>query len=221
MTYDFELTEKVKKFCEKIGVDVLGLADPNLFDRFPKYNRPEFYLKESQTVIIIGMHLYDLVLDAWTRDPEFNKNFQFVDTILEKLLYQIKDFLEKRGYDSELISYKPGLYLKDAAALAGIGPIGRNNLIITEQFGSQVRLRALTTTAPLKCGTPILESKYCENCNKCIEACPAQAFRDGKYNKNTCYAYQISHLRTLSDYTSIWCNVCIESCPAGKNLQLD
>jgi len=36
-----------------------------------------------------------------------------------------------------------GIYLKDAAVLAGLGTIGRNNLLITPEFGPRVRLRAL------------------------------------------------------------------------------
>lgn len=218
MIRDLKLTEKIKKYCKKIGIDLIGFADPKLFDRFPSYNRPEYYLKKSQTAIIIGMYLHDVILDAWNRDPKSNKSFQFADLILQNYCRQIKNFLFKRGYDSKIIPYSPGLYLKDSAALAGIGCIGKNNLLITEQFGPQIRLRALITIAALKCGTPILESKFCLNCNKCIEACPAQAFSNGKYNKDKCYTYQISHLRKLSKFTSIWCNLCINSCPIGKKI---
>ncbi|GAH29404.1 unnamed protein product, partial [marine sediment metagenome] len=68
MSTNDRLTEKVKKFSKKIGVDVIGMADPKLFDRFEKGNRPEHMFKESQTVIVIGMHLYDIILDAWSKD---------------------------------------------------------------------------------------------------------------------------------------------------------
>ena len=217
MERDYILTEKVKKFCRNNGVDFVGFADPYQYDRFPEYNKPEFYLKESQTVIIIGLHLYDIILDAWSQNQKSGKSYQFADLILENLGNMIKQFLSEQGYDSEIISYSPGLFLKDSAALAGIGPIGKNNLLITEQFGSQVRLRALTTNAPLVCGTPIIQSKYCKNCNKCVESCPTNAFPNGIYNKNICNTYQMSNLRKLSEYTSIWCNICIKSCPIGKN----
>ena len=142
------LTKKVKEFCERIGVDIVGFAAPHLYKRFPEYNRPEFYLKESKTVIIIGLYLYDIILDAWSQDQKSGRNYQFADAILENLGQMIKQFLSDQGYNSEIIPYTPGLFIKDSAALAGIGPIGKNNLLLTEQFGSQVRLRALTTTAP-------------------------------------------------------------------------
>jgi len=135
---------------------------------------------------------------------------------LENFCARLKKYLSKEGYESKTISYEPGLFLKDACALAGIGPIGKNNLLITDEFGSQVRLRALVTTAPLVCGDPILESMYCEGCNKCIEACPANAFLEGKYNKIICLPYCLSHLMKISEDTVIWCNLCIDACPIGK-----
>lgn len=214
-----KLTLKVKKYSKKIGVDVIGFADPNNYERFPKYNQPISYLKDSKTVIILGLHLHDIILDAWNLNQETGKNNHFADSILEKYCNLIKSLLLKQGYESKVISYNPGLFLKDSAALAGIGPIGKNNLLITEQYGSQIRIRALTTTAPLICGVPILESEYCKECNSCIESCPAEAFPNGKYSKEICQPYQLSHLRKLSDDTSIWCNICIESCPIGKKIK--
>ena len=214
MNQNSELTREIRNYCKKIGVDIVGFADPGLFDRFPKFHKPEYFLKDAKTVIVIGMHIYDIVLDAWFEDSK--RSFHFADTILENFCYKIKNFISEQGYISKIISYTPGFFLKDAAALAGIGPVGKNNLLITEKFGPQVRLRALTTTAPLKYGTPILESKYCENCSKCIEACPVQALNGEKYNREACYSYQISHKKKLSKTAKIWCNICIEACPVGK-----
>ncbi len=56
-----------------------------------------------------------------------------------------------------------GTYLKDAAVVAGLGCIGRNNLLVTRQYGPRVRLRALTldadlssTGAPAAAGAPVV-----------------------------------------------------------------
>ena len=42
-----------------------------------------------------------------------------------------------------------GVYLKDAAALAGLGVIGRNNLLLAPGLGPRVRLRAVAVAADL------------------------------------------------------------------------
>jgi len=218
MKRDQQLTRDVKEYCNKIGVDVVGFADPLLFEDYPEENRPDNFLEDPKTVIVIGFHLYDIILDAWShKEGEGVWSHQFADAVIEQLCHRVRRNLLKKGFNSRVIPYSAGLFLKEAAALAGIGPIGKNNLLITNQFGSQVRLRALVTTAPLICGEPIRESKYCKECNICIEACPANAFIKGKYIKEKCYNYLETHKRYLSDYTVIECNVCIESCPIGKN----
>lgn len=216
MDKDKELTADLIKFSKKIGIDIIGFADPKYYNKFAKINRPERFLKDAKTVIILGIHLYDIILDAWSQDQKTGKSFHYLDSILENRCYSLKDFLSKKGYNSVIISYNPGLFLKDSSAIAGIGPIGKNNLLITKEFGSQVRLRAMVTNASLSTGQPITESEYCKQCNICIESCPAKAFVNGKYVKDICLSYNLSNLKKLSNYTSIWCNICIESCPVSK-----
>ncbi|MHA2182243.1 MAG: hypothetical protein ACXAAH_12565, partial [Promethearchaeota archaeon] len=139
----------------------------------------------------------------------------------ENFCYKVKDRLDQIGYESVVISYGPGLFLKDSAALAGIGPIGKNNLLITPSYGSQIRLRAIVTTAPLVYGEPILESEYCKECDVCLKACPANAFIDGKYIKNVCNEWARANWKILSNHTVIWCNTCIEVCPITKKMSDD
>lgn len=211
-----ELTDELITHCDKIGIDFVGFGDPTKFNKFDKEHTPESYLKDSKSVIVIGFHLYDLSLDAWSKDEKKGKSYHFTDSILLYQCHKIKSFLAKKGFKSKIIPYKPGLYLKDASVLAGIGPIGKNNLLITKTFGSQVRLRALVTVAQLSYGTPIYESEYCKNCNICVDSCPAGALEGEKYRKSLCYNYCIENLKNLSENTVIWCNKCIESCPVGK-----
>lgn len=217
MQRDQLLTEEIKNYCKKIGVDVVGFANPALFERYPEENRPQAYIEDSKTVIVIGFYLYDIILDAWShKEGESMWKRQFADAVVEQFCNRIRRFLLKKGFNSRVIPYSPGLFLKEAAALAGIGPIGKNNLLITDEFGSQVRLRAIVSNAPLICGEPITKSEYCKECNICIDSCPSKALSNGKYVKEKCREYLINHRRKLSEHVFIDCNVCIESCPVGK-----
>lgn len=210
------LTKELLEYCDKIGVDIVGFSDTTNFGSFNEIHRPDSYLSNSKTVIVIGFHLYDISLDAWSKDEKKEKSYHFADSILVNQCHQIKSFLAKRGFKSKIVSYQPGLYLKDAAALAGIGPIGKNNLLISKKYGTQIRLRALVTEAELSYGIPIHESTYCKSCNICLESCPAGALEEGKFDKDLCRNYCIENLKNLSDNTVLWCNICIEVCPAGK-----
>jgi epoxyqueuosine reductase len=216
MERDRKLTEEVIKLANKIGIEIIGFANPKEFQRFKEENRPETFLENVQTVIIIGIHLNDIILDVWSEDQTTGKSFHYLDSILENRAHNIKDFLLKKGYNSKIISYKPGIFLKDAAAIAGLGPIGKNNLFISKTFGSQIRLRAIITEAPLETGNPIEESVYCRDCNICITNCPARALNPDYYNKEACLTYCLLNLRKISNYSSIWCNICIETCPYSK-----
>jgi epoxyqueuosine reductase len=77
---------------------------------------------------------------------------------------------------------KGGTYLKDAAVLAGLGCIGKNNLLVTPEFGPRVRLRALTLDVVVPSTGP---SRFdpCLRCNApCRAACPQQAFAKRIYS---------------------------------------
>ncbi|MFW9822839.1 MAG: hypothetical protein ACFFE4_07890 [Candidatus Thorarchaeota archaeon] len=219
MKRDQKLTEHLIQFSYKIGIDIIGFAHPNGYKRFKKENRPETYLEDVQTVIVIGIHLYDIILDAWSQDQTTGKSFHYLDSILESRAYQIKDFLLQNKYKSKILPYQPGLFLKDSAVLAGLGPIGKNNLFISKNFGSQVRLRAIVTEAPLITENPVEDNENCKTCDICITNCPAKALTSEGYNKQACLSYNLANLRMLSKYTSIWCNECIETCPYSRKSQ--
>ncbi|NHJ22669.1 MAG: epoxyqueuosine reductase [Candidatus Lokiarchaeota archaeon] len=220
MERDQKLTKEIITLSNKIGIDIIGFADPKWYIRYKEEHRPNNYLKNVRTVIIIGIHLYDIILDAWSLDLTIGKSFHYLDSILENRAHNIKDFLLKKGFNSKIIPYGPGLFLKDSAALAGLGPIGKNNLFISKKFGCQVRLRAIVTEAPLITGVPIENSEYCRDCNICFSKCPAGALTKDGYNRQACESYCLSNLNKLSKYTSIWCNICIEACPHSKKCDL-
>ena len=79
-----------------------------------------------------------------------------------------------------------GTFLKDAAHLAGLGVIGKNNLLVTPEFGTRVRLRGIFIEAELEPTGP-LDLDPCKGCDKpCHRACPRDAFRSGSFERALC-----------------------------------
>jgi epoxyqueuosine reductase len=79
-----------------------------------------------------------------------------------------------------------GAFLKDAAVLAGLGMIGKNNLLVTPQYGTRVRLRGMFIEAELE---PTGPSTFdpCQGCGMpCQRACPQDAFRGGSFKRELC-----------------------------------
>jgi epoxyqueuosine reductase len=79
-----------------------------------------------------------------------------------------------------------GAFLKDSAHLAGLGVIGKNNLLVTPEFGTRVRLRGIFIEAELEQTGPI-DFDPCNGCSRpCHRACPRDAFRSGAFERALC-----------------------------------
>lgn len=63
---------------------------------------------------------------------------------------------------------------KTVATRAGLGWIGKNALLVTERFGTAVRLVSVLTDAPLAVGAPVDVSR-CGDCTACVRICPGKA----------------------------------------------
>jgi epoxyqueuosine reductase len=136
-----------------------------------------------------------------------------------------------------------GIYLKDATVLAGLGCIGRNNMLVTPEFGPRVRLRAMALNIPIPSTGP---SGFdpCVQCDDlCRKACPQHAFdepvyspetynqvilpgRDGSYARATCHIQIRKNSDEAKEQVPVgfsksvkalkFCRNCEWSCPVGK-----
>jgi hypothetical protein len=110
------------------------------------------------------------------------------------------------------------LILPPVAVAAGLGELGRNNILVADRYGSRVRIGAITTSEPLEQEHAVsLGVRYfCELCRKCAENCPSRALSDGPpidvrgvvkwpTNVERCYRYW----RTVGTD----CGICMACCP--------
>jgi epoxyqueuosine reductase QueG len=110
---------------------------------------------------------------------------------------------------------------KAAATLAGLGWIGKCNLLITEEYGSAVRWATVLTDADLPVGEAVVESR-CGQCGACVEICPGQACRDVLWRQGmkrdevwdawACLA-GIKNICAGRDISRTICGMCIAACP--------
>ena len=116
---------------------------------------------------------------------------------------------------------------RHAAVAAGLGEIGRNNLLLTPQYGSRVRLVSIITEAEL-CPDPLITHGIClgEKCDICVKSCPAKAFDGGTIEyyiagmkQNMCKV-NIEKCRGFYKDSAMGeqCGrECINSCPVSKS----
>jgi len=78
-----------------------------------------------------------------------------------------------------------GIYLKDAAVMAGLGCIGRNNMLVTPEFGPRVRLRAMALSIHIPTTGPSGFDPCIQCDDLCRKACPQHAFDERIYSLET------------------------------------
>ena len=75
------------------------------------------------------------------------------------------------------------IYMKDAAVMAGLGCIGKRNMLVTPQYGPRQRLRVMLIDTDLSATGPS-DFDPCRACSMpCRDACPQQAFDEKIFSK--------------------------------------
>lgn len=82
-------------------------------------------------------------LDCWLDGKNPPGNIE-----LMKINNRLKEYIEEQfpGVKAQPLGYyveQGGVWLKDSAAVAGLGVLGKNNLLVTKKVGPRVRLRAM------------------------------------------------------------------------------
>ncbi len=108
------------------------------------------------------------------------------------------------------------------AALAGLGWIGKNTLLIHPQLGSYLFLGEVLINQPTGHGPRPLPD-YCGRCTRCLVACPSRALEERRLDANRCISYWTLEKRgelglTEPDRRAVggWiagCDLCQEVCP--------
>lgn len=108
-----------------------------------------------------------------------------------------------------------------AAALAGLGVLGLNNLLIHPVYGSWVLIGEIVTTLKISADCKA-KPLYCDLCGLCVNNCPADALGTAVFEKNTCLSHVTQSKKALSPEQErlieragcAWgCDICQLVCP--------
>ena len=151
---------------------------------------------------------------------------------LEKVVAEIEGILQRHGTnywvppvaqrnETELLA---PFSFKTAAARAGIGWFGKNDVIITERYGPRVRLSAILIDEIFDYGEPITESRCPDECTRCVDICPCKALKNHQWTAGTDRSEMIDYQkcnRMRSAFISKLgrknaCGLCMVVCPVGQ-----
>jgi len=141
----------------------------------------------------------------------------------------LAEFIQGLGYKAIPAANDSALSIPIAIE-AGLGELGRNGLLITQEFGPRVRLCKVFTDLPLVPDEPRFfgVDDFCRKCMKCAKDCPSQAI---SFEERTTEALNISnnpgvlkwpvHAEQCFKYwiaNRTGCANCIRVCPFNKEV---
>lgn len=113
----------------------------------------------------------------------------------------------------------------EAARLAGLGVVGRHEMLIAEGYGSHVFIGCIVTDLALPPDSPLEEG--CGDCGACLGACPTGAISREGFRKELCRSFLTQRKKDLEPWQAeelrrggmAWgCDLCLDACPRRGTL---
>lgn len=164
-------------------------------------------------------------------EQEFENTINTAQVEATKIIAEVTDYLDKQkiAYFIPPLTQTDEKYLlapfsfKYAAVNAGLGWIGKNGVLITQEYGPRVRLSVVLVNHPLPAGKPIHKSLCTADCFRCVDACPYNALKGTQWNirkrREEIIDYHLCNLER-SQYLKKYgrknaCGLCLAACPKG------
>ena len=229
-----------------IAVGFTGPGRPLHFDRFTAWlaegknadmawlgrnldvrEHPSKMLRDCRTIISLA-YPYD------ARKPETLDGFsvaRYADPVTEdyharlrRLCGELASLIKEKapGSRNRICVDSAPLLERSVAVAAGIGFLGKNNLLIIPGYGSYFYLAEILTTAAVPFPSPDPLSSQCAACSRCLDSCPTGALEHPfVLNASRCLSYMTveyggglkADLGTIMAKCFFGCDRCQEACP--------
>ncbi|MHB9155820.1 MAG: hypothetical protein ACYC5N_09055 [Endomicrobiales bacterium] len=217
-----EYFDELRKIAVAEGMALFGAADVRpLRDGFliPAEVAAKFDLAVS-----LGLRLSKSVLETVENAPNqlYYFHYQRANILLDQTALKVMAFVQSRGFDafpvpaSQVMDWEKQLGTvshREIARRAGLGWYGKNNLLVNERFGSQVRYASVLTNMPLPAAQPV--PGRCGACRACLDRCPAGAIKENGFDREACHL-KLKEFTKIQRIGQMICGVCLKACP-GKN----
>jgi len=232
------LTHRLEQTALGLGADLFGIADlEGVRDFVADQGGPA--LAAFPRALSVGVVLPHAIVDQLPhRDQRqvaidyLHHAYDVINLRLDQIASGLGSLLQRQGHRAHPVPASRtvdrerlcGAFShKLAAHLAGLGWIGKSCLLVTPQHGPRVRWATVLTDAPVPAtGTPL--EPRCGDCDRCVAACPAQAFtgrtfapeepRALRFDARKCDEYFQSMIAI--DPATAACGLCLHGCPHGQ-----
>lgn len=210
----------LKKFCQSLSADLFGVAEINKIKEDFAFSQS--LLERFDKAVCLGLSLSKSILEEIEDAPTrlYFHHYRTANALLDQIAFKVSNYIQKKGFSalpvpaSQILDWqnqKAHLSHKKIGYFAGLGWIGRNNLLVTKTLGSQFRLVSILTDMPLKVDKPAKDE--CTECRLCIEACPVNAIKENPsdFEHLKCFEKlkEFQKQRLVDQYI---CGVCVNAC---------
>jgi epoxyqueuosine reductase QueG len=222
--------KKLKAFALEQGMCLFGVADvASIQDSF--HIEPQESIAELTRGISMAVRLSDAVLESIVDRPTllYKHHYREANELLDAVAFRVASTIQEMGHRALAIAasqtvdwrHQMGhLSHKKVAVLAGLGWLGRHNLVVNPLHGARIRLVTVLTDLPLEIDQTVEEN--CGDCRDCIPVCPAGAIgkRPEDFDHQACF----EKLRYFAKKENIGyhiCGVCQRACGGGGRTQVE
>ena len=215
---------ELKAQAQELGFDLFGVADVTGM-------RDDFLLEPATRerfgrAVSLGKRLSDAVLDDIRDHPTqlYFHHYRQMNFFLDRGAFVLADQIQKRGFGSiavpasQLIDWdrqRAHLSHKHVGVAAGLGWLGRNNLLVNPELGSRFRLVTVLTDMPLDPDAPL--ARDCGACRACLAKCPAGAIKETReeFDHQACFE-KLKEFRKKGYVSQFICGICVRDCRGPK-----
>lgn len=163
----------IKKVALLFGAEMVGITELDQRWVYQDINIPHKYAIVSVVSHVRSLNNTAPSYFSWVSTTETYSRLKFIAT-------QLTDFIRGLGYDAmyrETLGWNPEILMVPLAMDAGIGEFSRKGRVLSPEFGTNMRLKAVTTDLPLQVDKPISFGvhEFCMVCENCATYCPAKA----------------------------------------------
>lgn len=169
------------RLIKKVGL-FLGAEMVRITEVDQRWVYKEIEIPHKYAIVVVVPHVRSLIDTApsylsWLSSADAYARLKFITT-------QLADFICGLGYDAmyrETLGHNPDMIIVPMSIDAGVGEFARNGRVLSPEFGTNMRIKAVTTDLPLKVDKPISfgTHEFCMACENCAVYCPPRAIPFG------------------------------------------
>lgn len=214
------MNEELKNILYEKGADIVKFVDISLISKEETrgFDKAILFCMALSKKFVVKMYN-----NLKTEQDEYLEKEEQV----EELAQYLAEYICQRGYsayaqseknnaengyfDTKIQSSISILPQKTIGRLSGLGFIGKNNLLITKEYGCAFSMCTVLTNAPIRTDKTILNASKCGKCSICKEVCPTKAILGNEWTLE-------GGRENLIDICRCTCALkCMVSCPWTLN----